>query len=176
MRFILLRVNATFKCRRKHFYGHSMDPHGLVPLQVSMAKTPWTTIRKPLYYRPQRSCGKVIFSQACVKNSVHGGIHTLPCEQNDRCLWKHNLAATMLRTVMRLWVLRDFRTYCAMDSSPSQSEQCIIQCAPQQSWIAIFWNRSVTTQALSLFFSWFGWITMNIFAFWAHKLAMFDFI
>ena len=24
-----------------------------------------------LYYRPQRSCGKVIFSQACVKNSVH---------------------------------------------------------------------------------------------------------
>ena len=23
-------------------------------------------------YRPQRSCGKVIFSQACVKNSVHG--------------------------------------------------------------------------------------------------------
>ena len=25
------------------------------------------------YYRPQRSCGKVMFSQACVKNSVHGG-------------------------------------------------------------------------------------------------------
>ena len=24
-------------------------------------------------YRPQRSCGKVIFSEACVKNSVHGG-------------------------------------------------------------------------------------------------------
>ena len=24
-------------------------------------------------YRPQRSCGKVMFSQACVKNSVHGG-------------------------------------------------------------------------------------------------------
>ena len=24
-------------------------------------------------YRPQRSCGKVIFSQACVKNSVPGG-------------------------------------------------------------------------------------------------------
>ena len=24
-------------------------------------------------YRPQRSCSKVIFSQACVKNSVHGG-------------------------------------------------------------------------------------------------------
>ena len=24
-------------------------------------------------YRPQRSCGKVIFSQACVKNSVHRG-------------------------------------------------------------------------------------------------------
>ena len=25
------------------------------------------------YFRPQRSCGKVMFSQACVKNSVHGG-------------------------------------------------------------------------------------------------------
>ena len=25
------------------------------------------------YYRPQRSFGKVIFSQACVKNSVRGG-------------------------------------------------------------------------------------------------------
>ena len=25
------------------------------------------------FYRPQRCCGKVIFSQACVKNSVHGG-------------------------------------------------------------------------------------------------------
>ena len=24
-------------------------------------------------YRPQRSCGKVMFSQACVKNSVRGG-------------------------------------------------------------------------------------------------------
>ena len=26
-----------------------------------------------IFYRPQRSCGKVIFSQACVKNSVHSG-------------------------------------------------------------------------------------------------------
>ena len=26
-----------------------------------------------LCYRPQRSWGKVIFSEACVKNSVHGG-------------------------------------------------------------------------------------------------------
>ena len=25
------------------------------------------------YYRPQHSCGKVMFSQVCVKNSVHGG-------------------------------------------------------------------------------------------------------
>ena len=25
------------------------------------------------FYRPQRSWGKVIFSEACVKNSVHGG-------------------------------------------------------------------------------------------------------
>ena len=28
------------------------------------------------FYRPQRSWGKVIFSEACVKNSVHrGGVH-----------------------------------------------------------------------------------------------------
>ena len=25
------------------------------------------------YYHPQRSCDKVMFSQVCVKNSVHGG-------------------------------------------------------------------------------------------------------
>ena len=27
----------------------------------------------PNFYRPQRSWAKVIFSEACVKNSVHGG-------------------------------------------------------------------------------------------------------
>ena len=27
---------------------------------------------------------------------------TSPCEQNDRCLWKHNLSATALRTVITL--------------------------------------------------------------------------
>ena len=32
--------------------------------------TPWPNF---LYYRPQRSWGKVIFSEACVKNSVHRG-------------------------------------------------------------------------------------------------------
>ena len=34
------------------------------------------------YYRLQRSCGKVIFSQACVKNSVHrgqGGVYLSAC-------------------------------------------------------------------------------------------------
>ena len=31
------------------------------------------------YYRPQRSCGKVMFSQACVKNSVHRGVCILAC-------------------------------------------------------------------------------------------------
>ena len=30
------------------------------------------------YYRPQRSCGKVMFSQACVKNSVHRGEGVCP--------------------------------------------------------------------------------------------------
>ena len=29
--------------------------------------------RSQYNYRPQRSCGKVLFSQACVKNSVQGG-------------------------------------------------------------------------------------------------------
>ena len=32
-----------------------------------------TTVLKKDYYRPQRSWAKVIFSQACVKNSVHRG-------------------------------------------------------------------------------------------------------
>ena len=31
------------------------------------------------YYRPQRSWGKVIFSVACVKNSVHGGVCPIAC-------------------------------------------------------------------------------------------------
>ena len=52
-----------------------------------------TLITFVVYYRPQRSCGKVIFSQACVKNSVHGGgvsapvhagIHTHPRADNPR--------------------------------------------------------------------------------------------
>ena len=30
-------------------------------------------IRVIYFYRPQRSCGKVMFSEACVKNSVHTG-------------------------------------------------------------------------------------------------------
>ena len=29
---------------------------------------------KPSFYRPQRSWGQVIFSEACVKNSVHRGV------------------------------------------------------------------------------------------------------
>ena len=28
------------------------------------------------FYRPQRSCGKVMFSQACVKSSIHMGVYT----------------------------------------------------------------------------------------------------
>ena len=31
------------------------------------------------FYRPQRSCGKVMFSQACVKNSVHRGVCLSAC-------------------------------------------------------------------------------------------------
>ena len=30
--------------------------------------------RPAVYYRPQRSWGKVIFSEACVKNNVRGGV------------------------------------------------------------------------------------------------------
>ena len=38
------------------------------------AKTTKTTLQNWIhFYRPQRSWAKVIFSQACVKNSVHGG-------------------------------------------------------------------------------------------------------
>ena len=40
---------------------------------------------------------------------VQAGIHPLPCEQNDRRLWKHNLAATALRTVTS-----PFHTYLAL--------------------------------------------------------------
>ena len=36
-----------------------------------MASTTPIAILSSLYYRPQRSWGKVIFSEACVKNSVH---------------------------------------------------------------------------------------------------------
>ena len=38
------------------------------------------------YYRPQRSSGKVMFSQACVKNSVHKGGGCLPLPP-PRALW-----------------------------------------------------------------------------------------
>ena len=31
------------------------------------------------FYRPQRSCSKVMFSQACVKNSVHRGVSDPAC-------------------------------------------------------------------------------------------------
>ena len=34
---------------------------------------PYPAVTVPFNYRPQRSCGKVMFSQTCVKNSVHGG-------------------------------------------------------------------------------------------------------
>ena len=38
----------------------------------------------PIYYRPQRSCGKVMFSKACVKNSVHRGVCMAGRVQCDR--------------------------------------------------------------------------------------------
>ena len=31
-------------------------------------------IQNKYHYHPQRSCGKVMFSQVCVKNSVQGGV------------------------------------------------------------------------------------------------------
>ena len=36
-------------------------------------------------YRPQRSCGKGIFSQACVKNSVHRG--RMACMTGRHACW-----------------------------------------------------------------------------------------
>ena len=41
-----------------------------------------------LFYRPQRSWGKVIFSEACVKNSVHGGGGMRGCWQGVCVCWQ----------------------------------------------------------------------------------------
>ena len=51
-----------------HLYDHMLSLPG---------KQKWVTI----YYRPQRSWGKVIFSEACVKNCVHKGgwYPSMPC-------------------------------------------------------------------------------------------------
>ena len=47
-----------------------------------------------LYYRPQRSCGKIMFSQACVKNSVHKG--QTPPPLPSACWDTHTPAQCML--------------------------------------------------------------------------------
>ena len=39
------------------------------------------------FYRPQQCCGKVMFSQACVKNSVHkGGVYPTHAPQGTHAL------------------------------------------------------------------------------------------
>ena len=53
------------------------------------------------YYRPQRSCGKVMFSQACVKNSVHsgGGGEVYPSMHWGRHPWADTPRRPLQRTV-----------------------------------------------------------------------------
>ena len=38
-------------------------------------------------YRPQRGLGKVIFSETCVKNSVHGGGACMAGGMHGGCVW-----------------------------------------------------------------------------------------
>ena len=52
------------------------------------------------YYRPQRSWGKVIFSEACVKNSVGGGV-SAPLHAG-----RHPPAQCMLGYTGNKWVVR----------------------------------------------------------------------
>ena len=48
--------------------------HKTLPLIYYSIKLHFELISNFYIYRPQRSWGKVIFSKACVKNSVHGGV------------------------------------------------------------------------------------------------------
>ena len=58
----------------KHWKIHSTRKGGCFDsCQCSASGIP-----RQIYYRPQRSCGKVIFSQAYVSHSVHGGGGCLP--------------------------------------------------------------------------------------------------
>ena len=66
--FVLLACNSTRVCDPKcntHKVGNNgINANFVFPKICSFLH----------YYRPQRSWAKVIFSQACVKNSVHGGV------------------------------------------------------------------------------------------------------
>ena len=53
-------------------YSSSPSPTRLAKVYKS------TAVVISYYYRPQRSWGKVIFSEVCVKYSVHGGGHAWP--------------------------------------------------------------------------------------------------
>ena len=61
----------------------------LIPIDLEQTRPPETDglftydehtvlIRAQHFYRPQRSCGKVMFSQVCVKNSFHGEGGSIP--------------------------------------------------------------------------------------------------
>ena len=58
---------------------------------------------------------------ACLGVGMHGA-HA-PCEQNHRCLWKHNLAATSLREVIKY--VHKYKTLLAM--IPNLAGQSYIQ-------------------------------------------------
>ena len=53
--------------------GHSVSWRDMWWIEISFSVA-------GIFYHPQRSWGKVIFSEACVKNSVHGGGYlSMPC-------------------------------------------------------------------------------------------------
>ena len=73
-------VNST-KLRSFCTLGQQILFHGLVKIVFVLVLLVQVPLADPgfgsknvcrTFYSPQRSCGKVIFSQACVKNSVNG--------------------------------------------------------------------------------------------------------
>ena len=54
-------------CRRR-----STQAQAYIPI-LKILHTSQEVLNRAIFYCPQRSCRKVMFSQACVNNSVHGG-------------------------------------------------------------------------------------------------------
>ena len=64
------------------------------------------------YYHPKRSCGKVIFSVACVKNSVHrGGGGRVPGQEPPLIRYTHPWAGIHTHTAGQVHPLRQVHTH-----------------------------------------------------------------